>query len=273
MTFKEACQHLGREPWLSPLPGGRSLGKPQWEPRTCFSPGNLWQDQARRLVKEATYHLWAPSGRAVVDFLSKERGFTPDTIKAFSLGWLPRDQWADMSVWGLPEILKDDGKPKRLWLPKGLTIPLFGSGGPERVRIRRPAGDPRYYILRGSSSRALSIGDRQPATVIVESELDALLLRQEAGDIVNLVALGNAQTRPDREAAALLQRSRVILVGLDADQAGAKEAWRWWKAHYPQAHRWPPIQGKDPGEMFKAGVNLKAWVQAGLLEYAMNARG
>jgi hypothetical protein len=271
MTYLEACNYLGREP-TQQRPVSLVAGKSAWVPRICTAPGELWQGQARRLVNDAVYHLWSPPGQAVLNFLSKERGFTPDTIKAFSLGWLPRDQWADMSVWGLPEILKDDGKPKRLWLPKGLTIPLFGSG-PERVRIRRPAGDPRYYILRGSSSRALSIGDRQPATVIVESELDALLLRQEAGDIVNLVALGNAQTRPDREAAALLQRSRVILVGLDADQAGAKEAWRWWKAHYPQAHRWPPIQGKDPGEMFKAGVNLKAWVQAGLLEYAMNARG
>ena len=111
------------------------------------------------------------------------------------------------------------------------------------------------------------IGDGNPVAVVVESELDALLLHQEAGDLVNVVSLGNAQTRPDQQAADLLNQSRLILVALDADQAGATESWRWWKDHYPQAHRWPPIQGKDPGEMLAAGVNLKAWVQAGLAEY------
>jgi hypothetical protein len=137
-----------------------------------------------------------------------------------------------------------------------------------RVRIRRPEGEPRYYILRGSSTQALCTGGRKPVTILVESELDALLLYQEAGDLVSLLSLGNAQARPDRAAADLLKQARLILVGLDSDQAGAKEAWGWWKGHYHQARRWPPIQGKDPGEMFAAGVNLRAWVQAGLVEYA-----
>lgn len=276
MTYPEACQYLGREPRQPPLSGGRSVGKPPWEPRTCSSPGNLWQDRARRLVADAVYYLWSPPGRAVVDFLIEEKGLNPNTIKAFSLGWIPRDQWQEMSAWGLPEVLKDNGKPKRLWLPKGLTIPLCQvcqGGQVLRVRIRRPEGEPRYYILRGSNTRALLIADGRPVAVVVESELDAMLLHQEAGDLVNLVSLGNAQTRPDRDAADLLKQTRLILVGLDADQAGATESWRWWKTHYPQAHRWPPIQGKDPGEMFKTGVNLRAWVQAGLAEYGNPGRG
>lgn len=82
------------------------------------------------------------------------------------------------------------------------------------------------------------------------------------------VALANTQARPDQQAADLLNRTGLILVALDADKAGATESWRWWKDHYHQAHRWPPIQGKDPGEMFAAGVNLRTWVQAGLAEYA-----
>jgi hypothetical protein len=105
---------------------------------------------------------------------------------------------------------------------------------------------------------------------LAESELDALLLHQEAGDLVNVISLGNAQSRPDQGAAETLNQSQLILVSLDADQAGATESWRWWKEHYPQARRWPSIQGKDPGEMWAAGVNIRTWVEAGFMEYTAN---
>jgi len=268
MTYPEACQYLGRELAQRPPGGsGRPAGKPAWEPRTCSAPGDLWQAKARRLVDEAVYHLWAPPGAAMLSYLCETKGLTGDTIKEFSLGWVPADRWDAAPAWGLPEFLKDTGKPKRLWIPKGVSIPLLQDGQVVRVRIRRPDGEPRYFVLRGSGTMAMLIGDGHPVAVLVESELDALLLHQEAGDLVTVVALGNAQTRPDQEAADLLQQSRLILVALDADPAGAKEAWRWWQDHYRQARRWPPIQGKDPGEMWAADVDLGLWVQAGLAEY------
>jgi DNA primase len=268
MTYREACDYLDREPAQRPPVGaGRPPGKPAWVPRACSAPGDLWRDKARRLVDEAVGYLWSTPGKAALGFLMGTKGLAGDTIKAFSLGWLPADRWDAASTWGLPEVLKDNGKPRQLWISKGLTIPLVAGDQVMRVRIRRPAGDPRYYIVRGSSMRAMVLGDGQEVAALVESELDGLLLYQEAGDLVNVVALGNAQARPDQEAADLLKRSRLILTALDADQAGATEAWRWWKDHYPRAHRWPPIEGKDPGEMFAAGVNLRAWVQAGLAEY------
>jgi DNA primase len=267
MTYREACDYLGREPRLSLLPGGGSPDRTAWEPRTCASPGDLWQRQARKLVDDAVYELFSPRGKVVHRFLREERGLNEDTIKTFSLGWLPADRWDAAPAWGLTEILKDNGVAKKMWFPTGLTIPHIVGGQVRRVRIRRPEGEPRYYILRGSSTQSMLIGGHHQVTVLVESELDGMILSQEAGDLVGLVALGNAQARPDQEAADLLKRSRLILVALDADPAGAREAWRWWMNHYSQARRWPPIQGKDPGEMFSAGVKLRAWVQAGLLEY------
>jgi hypothetical protein len=168
----------------------------------------------------------------------------------------------------LPDVLKDNGQAKKLWLPAGLSIPLIQGDKVIRIRVRRPEGEPRYYVLRGSSSAALISGDRdRPVIMVVESELDAILLHQEAGELVGIMALGNAQARPDVAAAELLSRAELILVSLDADRAGAKEAWTWWADHYSQARRWPPVQGKDAGEMLAAGVNLRLWVQAGLLEY------
>jgi DNA primase len=267
-TYREACDHLGREPAHRPPVGsGRLPGKPAWEPRTCSSPGDLWQAKARRLTDEAARTLYTPAGLAGLSFL-QDRGLTRETVQRFRLGWVPADRWEPPAAWGLAATVKDNGKPRQLWIPRGLTIPLLQGGQVVRVRIRRPDGEPRYFILRGSNTQAMTIGEGNPVAVLVESELDALLLRQEAGDLVDVIALGNAQARPDQEAAALLGQSRLILVGLDADEAGAKEAWRWWKDHYHQGRRWPPISGKDPGEMWAAGVDLRAWLQAGLVEYA-----
>ncbi|MDO9532630.1 MAG: toprim domain-containing protein [Deltaproteobacteria bacterium] len=209
----------------------------------------------------------------MLGWLTEKRGLNLKTIKAAGLGFLPIDRWETAPAWGLVEVLKDDGTAKKLWFPRGLTIPLCQNDQVLRLRIRRPKsdGDPRYYLVRGSDTRAMILGTDKPVAVLVESELDVLLLSQEAGDLVNVVALGNAQTRPDQETADLLNQSQLILVALDNDQAGAKESWQWWAAHYPQAHRWPPVAGKDPGDMLAAGVNLRVWIEAGLAEYAGGA--
>ena len=102
--------------------------------------------------------------------------------------------------------------------------------------------------------------------VIVESELDGLLLHQEAGDLVGVVALGSAQAKPDQKTHDLLQKADLILVALDADDAGVKAAWGWWLKQYPQAQRLPPVMGKDPSEAWANGLDIRAWVMAGLPE-------
>jgi len=272
MTYQEACQHLGREVNLPSTLSGSRPAKLQWEPRVTAAPGELWQARARKLVDEAVYHLWTPTGRPMLDFLIQRRGLIEETIREFSLGLIPLNRWENAKVWGVDEILKDNGEPKKYWIPRGLSIPLFQGDQVLRVRVRRPKsdGDPRYYLMRGSDTRAMVLGINKSVSVLVESTLDGLLLHQEAGDLVNVISLGNAQTRPDQGAAEILNQSQLILVSLDADQAGATESWRWWKQHYPQACRWPSIQGKDPGEMWTAGVNIREWVEAGFVEYAAN---
>lgn len=222
------------------------------------------------MMADASYHLRQPTGMRMMEWLTEKRGLTVETIKSAGLGFLPLDRWDVAPAWGLEEILKENGTPKKLWFPRGIVIPLCHGSQVLRLRIRRPksAGDPRYYLVRGSDTRAMVLGNDKAVTVVVESELDAILLHQEAADLVNVVALGNAQSRPDVEAADLLKRSCLILLSLDADNAGGKESWQWWRAHYLQARRWPPVAAKDPADMVMAGINLKSWVEAGLAEYA-----
>jgi hypothetical protein len=105
---------------------------------------------------------------------------------------------------------------------------------------------------------------------LMESELDALLVHQEAPDLCSAVALGSAGNRPHAAAERLLRAAHVILVSLDFDTPDSKgrragaAASRWWIEQFPQSKRWPPAVGKDPTEMFMKGVSVRLWVEAGL---------
>lgn len=101
------------------------------------------------------------------------------------------------------------------------------------------------------------------AFVTSEAELDCIAVDEAAGDLVGTVGIGSTGVKPERVAAEALSQSLCILDGLDYDQAGAN-AGAWWKETYPQSKRWPVPEGKDPGEAFAAGVDLRVWVLAGL---------
>jgi DNA primase len=222
-------------------------------------------------VEEGERRLLQPHGpgKKLLDWLREHRGLTEETIRTHRLGFQAADRWESPGHWGLEPEIKDNGLAKKLWVPKGLIIPHFEGEHLFRMRIRRPrtAGAPRYYLLRGSDTQAMVWSPSHQVMVVVESELDGLLLQQEVGALAGVVALGNAQARPDEESARLLRQSKLILVALDNDGAGARETWRWWTKHFPQARRWPPIDGKDPGEMWQAGVGLKDWTKAGIEEH------
>jgi DNA primase len=255
LSFKEACERTGKD-----IAGRRSSdvrSRSAWEPRAIEPREAAWQEKAEAFIR------WAQDRLADVLPSLLDRGISEETARRFRLGGCPKDLWRTCEAWGLPEKKNDQGKSKKLWIPAGLVIPY---GTPvERIRIRRPEGEPRYYLLPGSGTAAMLIRGGGQAVVIVESELDAMLIHQDAGELVDVAALGNAQARPDTTAVSFLA-GKKILVALDSDQAGAKEAWNWWSRHFPKAKRWIPIRGKDPSESKRNGLNLKEWIEVGLEE-------
>jgi len=101
--------------------------------------------------------------------------------------------------------------------------------------------------------------------VIVESELDALLIFQEAGDVAGVIAMGSASARPDAAAHDLLKKSDKILNALDYDPAGARAAGKFWPETYgAKVIRWPVPIGKDPSGAWQQGLNIRDWIEAGL---------
>lgn len=261
LSFKETCLFLGRHPG----PHKHSpLAPPSWSPLIAKAPRELWQMKAKTFLTVAINTLWSKQGEPIRAWLKAARGLNDATIKKSMLGYSPMDIDEPRSAWGL-EPLFQDGTEHRQWIPKGLAIPLIQNNNVMRIRIRRdhPDDEPCYAIISGSSDLPLNIGHDKGAIIIVGSELDAWLLSQEAGDLCAVVALGNAQVKPDSETYKRLQNASVILFSLDLDDTGTKSSWNFWRDNY-QAKRWPIIKGKDANEARLNGLDLRAWVIAGL---------
>lgn len=273
LTFRQACERLGRQ---IPDSADYRLRHPSkaitqdWTPREPIDPEAAWREHAAKLVKYAVDML--ERNEEQLDWL-ESRGISVAAAAHFKLGWLPEVFFKERKSWGLAEVINEKtGKPRTLALPRGLVIPWFTCGDVVKIRIRRPdAGTkwPRYYVIPGSNSATTLIRPQRhdlvprDVYVVVESDLDAYTMASQAGDIVGAVALGSNSAHPDKEAAAILANSAVILNALDFDEAGATQR-AWWEKHYPKSKRWPVPEGKDPGEAYKAGVNLRGWVLAGL---------
>lgn len=270
LSFIEACTELAIEP-------NAIRSKKPLEEKPKPPPSLKWQERAESFLTEAVKVLW--HNHEALSFLHG-RGLQDDAIKAAGLGWNNRTRYEDRESWGLEPEKDEEGKDKKLWLPGGLVIPLIDSISERlravtRLRIRRPAGEPRYVIVSGSYTGPMVWDLDKKVLLIVESELDGLLVWQEAGDLVGVVALGTATRKPDEEMDRLLKQAALILVSLDFDEAGGKASWDFWTRTYPSARRWPVPIGKDPSEAFQGGMSVRAWVEAGLTKqtsYLQNQR-
>ncbi|HOG08096.1 MAG TPA: CHC2 zinc finger domain-containing protein [Syntrophales bacterium] len=265
LTFAEACRTLGREP--GPRKEQPRTAPAAWTPKEATAPGALWQTKARVFLDGAVDHLWSAEGEPIRAWLRTEKGLHDATIRAAGLGLNLADKSEPRAAWGLEIQHKEDGTEKMQWLPGGLVIPLIVGGAVHRLRIRRsnPGDGARYVVASGSSSSPTTWNMDRAAAVIVESELDGLLLNQEAGDLSGVVALGTATAKPDTATHAALKAAAVVLVALDSDEAGARAAWRFWPDTYgTKARRWPTVQGKDASAARLNGLDLRAWVVAGL---------
>lgn len=280
LTFREACERLGR-----PVPDSRDLtmrapslpSAGRRDPKTHVSPEALWKEKAVAFTWWAHEQLFAHPDQ--LRFLQEARGLTVDTISAFGLGWNSgkdgRDFFRPRESWGLMEVQNEEtGKPRRLWLPIGTVIPWFYKGEIWRLRIRRPDPrefGPKYYAVPGSSMGTMILpsrgADRQAGNmwVVVESELDAVLLHQEAGDVCGVMSTGSASPRPDAAASALLRNALHIMVAFNDDQGG-RSNFPWWQENLRETVWHPVPRGKDPAEAWSLGVNIREWVIAGLPE-------
>lgn len=115
--------------------------------------------------------------------------------------------------------LREVAKP--LFQPQIASIPSQAwqdsAGRVMKIKIRRhqwKEGDrlPKYAEVAGSMTSPSLFGVQEKVIVIVEAELDALLIKQEAGDVCSCMALGGASKRPDKASHEALLRASLIFV-------------------------------------------------------------
>ena len=262
MSFREAAAVMGKE--IQGKRPVRTPGLPTKRPARAVDvapvdvPGGSWQDHARKLVWYCHEQLM---GNADQLAWLEARGISRQTAARFRLGWNPgerggKDIFRPRASWGLPEVLKDNGTPKKMWIPRGLIIPIMDGDDVLQVRIRRPEGEPRYYVVPGSATDPMPMlaapscwPGRNQALIVCESGLDAILLSQAAGDLVGVVAIGSAQAKPRAARADRMVREAAwIGLWLDNDDAGQLGT-AWWLETYAKAQDIRPQGGpKDPGD-------------------------
>lgn len=277
LSFADACQQLGIKKARYKRKKNKSMPeKPIFKPKESIAPAVIWMQKAELILNDATEKLWTPNGQAIRTMLAS-KGLFESTIRRAGLGFNPVDLYRGRRGWGLPQEIRSDGKPKLLWIPAGLVIPLApalnqeaqtpNQDGVIRLRIRRndPGDGPRYVIVSGSSMAPMIWGADNKVLTIVESELDGLLIWQEAFDLTGVVAMGNAAIKPDMATHAILTKAAIILNALDYDAAGAKQSYKFWPETYGgKVKRWPVPIGKDPSDAWALGLNIRAWIEAGL---------
>lgn len=265
LTYLEACNRLKIQPKeRNSNPVSRS--KPPLPIAT--DPNPKWLAKSQAFVKWC--HEQLIKNKEAFKLIA-ERGFSIDSVIRFKLGFNAgekgKDIFRDREDWGLTAETKENGKLTRQWLPRGLIIPTFSlNGGVIKVKIRRSEwkeGDnlPKYVELSGSKKSPSIYGSQSLSVALVlESELDALLVQQEAADLLYCVALGGSTKYLDAQTDQLLRNTSLILFLPDFDKAGAV-AWDKWKKMFPNIHRILTPCEKSAGDYFLIGGDLREWIE------------
>ena len=288
MNYGDACKRIGVAP-VANLRAPALAKKKAVEPFEPVRPDDgtkpeldtaKWRTRALDFVTWTSEQLQkAPEQLAWL----AARGIDAASARQYRLGYNPGEKGRNCiirprAVWGLPPVKRKDGKDKQFWLPRGIVVPQLSGDEVQRLRIRRLDADRqqfrpehKYHVVEGSSMDVLWLPCTAPrpgqaVTVVVESELDAILLHILAGDLFHCMASMTSNIRRlPANVYEQLQSCLCILVALDCDAAGA-DGWPRWQETFPRAKRWPVPAGagKDPGEAFSRGENLRLWLQAGI---------
>lgn len=270
LSYPKACELLGIIPKdkSSKKETTRTSSSNEWTPKPSVLPNDMWIAQATLLVSQCSKCI--SQDKQGMDY-ALSRGLSLDAIETYNIGWNSFDLYLPREDWGFePEPNSHTGRQRRQFVSKGLIIPTIIDGSVVDIKVRRYPwneldGMGKLLVVSGSSMAPLTLPGGK-VMVVVESELDALLVAQEALTIATPIALRSASNRPDIETTKLLRESKLILVATDHDEAGSI-AWFWWQKNFPNAFRWPVSVGKDVGDMVQEGEPVKDWILDGVRSF------
>lgn len=247
LSFPDALSALGEQPH-TPQRIQQPIHMIASEP-----PSSAWQESARQVVNIAEETLWSSAGEPALTYLLEQRGLTTATIRKARLGYIPGDfrDWREIAG---------------LNVPCGICIPWFAVDELWAVKVRRACGLPKYVQIAGGSTHGLYNADalyQHTTALFCEGEFDALLVAQEAGELVAPVTLGSAATRLTARWYGMLVGHRTIFVSYDRDDAGKRGMERLLKLS-PRFCELPVPCGKDISDFYLNGGDLYAWLTGAL---------
>ncbi len=274
LSFPDACAELGIE-----LEDREDYEPPSFSELIAQDnpPSDKWQEAAKVFIARAEAYLWhphSPEGREALAYLHS-RGLTDETIKRARIGYCPamkNGNWYSDTFehWGIdPASIQDEAKRERgrIVIPPGIVIPWFEGDRIWKIAIKRPGQEMSYGQVLGSREGMYNISSvqfDQPA-MIVESELCALSVQQEAGDLIACVATGSVSRARRARWIADLSLASFVLQSFDDDAAGDEHA-PYWIQKLERCIRWSPMEAKDPNDILQqlGGESLRNWVKWGL---------
>jgi len=271
VDFKTAVQELSE--WTGTHPAAPMPVSP---PKQWTQP-QQWRTRAAEFITYAESNL----NDKVIEYLIKERGLSPETARAFHVGYNPQDIFDDPARWGM--------EGKKIWLPRGIVIPGFWKGEPYYMKIRRPlvndmlgnyipkwnakdeVSDIKFGGPRGGKSVLfhLELMQHLPVLILTEGEWDTMLLWEHCMDLCDAGTIGGAQSKFDMLDLALLTRYQNIFVVHDDDKAGdrGRAYIESLKAISPRIESIAP-PSHDLTDFWKMGGDVRIWI-AGLVSTAL----
>lgn len=251
MTYPEACETLG-----VPTKDKRTFHKAT---ASQVKPTRPKEAQAElppeKWTNAATVFLSGCQGELLknpeaVATVCGERFIGQRVAIEAGLGWNDRDRYFMREAWELPLL---QGREKII-VPRGIVISTKRNGQVIGLTVRctddRPKDRPRYWQVAGSSQMPFVIGETVQPVVLLESALDAVLVRQESENTLAAVGTMGSTKDMDQATADFIAQAPLIICTPDADQAGLK-AWKRWSETFPKSVRILPIGAKDLTDMHR----------------------
>lgn len=219
------------------------------------APDEAWRQAYHSFLMTRAYFLSEKNIPSILD-----RGISPATAKRY--GIVPIGQYFES-----PYSAPSQTSPVTRYSP-GILIPARRNGTLFKVELRNydPDAKAKYIIMPGSSLHPMIFNDQTNGSgnyVIIESLLDGYMLHSQVPDLITPIALGSTTTPLDQDVVTLLNQARKILICLDNDQSGWERA-RHLRDQFPSSTVIIPPYGKDPGEYFQRGGDLREWLQSEL---------
>ncbi|GCE17571.1 hypothetical protein KDK_13710 [Dictyobacter kobayashii] len=249
-----------------------------------FPPHAKWQESGWLMVEYAEKALWETvDGWAMLAYL-RGRGLKDEIIRRKRFGYVPLGKdgrWylGRFEDWGLdPEQLLPAQREKQgVRIPPGILMPWYEGDLLWRLALKRPQmpKGQDYGQVVGSGEGMFNIDQVQcgQPVMMVEAELCACSVEQEAGDLVACVATGSTTRGRLGRWIADLALTSVVLQAFDEDPGGDEGA-DYWLRTLKQSIRWSPLIAKDPNELLQrqndpgALCTLRQWVEGGLVSGA-----